>query len=947
MENKDNTESTTTRTTEQLKEDEKNTEEKKDQELLDDEEIINLLKKINIDSEDLLTLVNDLIHFNYELKSLKHIQLILTFDIFNIFKKLNSKDNIKINLILSQIYMNIINNESLYSDYLLSIDEDKTNLLLQIIEECISLIQKLNGFVFDPELYKFKTKTLSFIKCIYYNCKQKITNDIYSRKFQDLLDNMPAQFFSETFNELNKEKELYEICKSEDIDKINNFEDKFAQINNYYEQFDAFKTFVERNSGVVTYASVGGEEDAEKKEEEKKNEIDASKIDFYQQYGLLLLKFCKYHQYVFLNKQNKDAENKEKKEGEEENENENVRVVFLLDKIKKMDEHDTENEKEEKEEEKKEENKPEEETKEENKPEEEKKEGAEEKKETEENTNEQKDVTKGNKKIENLMNEKLFISVTESKEYNELIKKEINNFLKITKSLENEPKLKTVRDQMSYFLSILDIESYVPLYLTDFSKITISDNFTPSFLTNVLAGKTNELYLETRMNETMLVYIEFSLEDKSKDITFEVNKYEINTNSFKPIFKEEKIEDTFKFFILCSGYSLYQIVFNNYYSWFTSKDVNYRIALLKLISKSKKELFGENEEKEGEAKKDDVKVEKEDVKEDVIEVKEEEKEEEIKKEKKDDKKEDEEDKELSFNCDGKNISLNQNEIETKMKDFDKKKEDGEIINIPIILYLNNLRIVTFKKGANDKEEVDFIEKKEDDDYIPKHLFDYSIINYLKKTLKIKPADSENKKIYIQIFSLNRDLSKVSKDIADQIESSKLPTLNNSINNSESINYITKIGFYPSELLEGYKVEYNLYDLCEQSLVYHLFLNKPKKPVLFLQFDKLVVNAALFKEGDISTKLENNEDLFDNIKTNDDKEITDLLKSVNDSVKEFDLVLNYVDNYDEENKKKLLKLFDTVKNYCQEKINPPVKVFVYEQNEIANNVFNYMNLFYNN
>ena len=52
---------------------------------------------------------------------------------------------------------------------------------------------------------------------------------------------------------------------------------------------------------------------------------------------------------------------------------------------------------------------------------------------------------------------------------------------------------------MSYFLSIIDIESYVPLYLTDFSKITISDNFTPSFLTNVPAGKTNELYLETKI----------------------------------------------------------------------------------------------------------------------------------------------------------------------------------------------------------------------------------------------------------------------------------------------------------------------------------------------------------------------------------------------------------------------------------------------------------------
>ena len=49
---------------------------------------------------------------------------------------------------------------------------------------------------------------------------------------------------------------------------------------------------------------------------------------------------------------------------------------------------------------------------------------------------------------------------------------------------------------------------------------------------------------------------EIELKGQLKDITFEVNKYEINTNTFKSIFKEEKIEDTFKFFILCSGYSL-------------------------------------------------------------------------------------------------------------------------------------------------------------------------------------------------------------------------------------------------------------------------------------------------------------------------------------------------------------------------------------------------------
>ena len=68
----------------------------------------------------------------------------------------------------------------------------------------------------------------------------------------------PSPFFSEIYNKLNKDKELYEIRKREDQDKISNFEDKFTLINNYYEQFDAFHRFVKSNSGVVSYASIGG-----------------------------------------------------------------------------------------------------------------------------------------------------------------------------------------------------------------------------------------------------------------------------------------------------------------------------------------------------------------------------------------------------------------------------------------------------------------------------------------------------------------------------------------------------------------------------------------------------------------------------------------------------------------------------------------------------------------
>ena len=923
-----------------------------------EEEIINILKNINNNSQDLLSLVNNLIHFCYKLNSLKNVEVMLTNEILDILKKLTDKGNIKINLILSKIYMHIISDESLFTNYLMEINESKVNILIRIIEECISLIEKINGFVFDPDLFKFKTKTLSLIKCIYLNRKKEINNEIINKKLEDLLYNIPGQFFSETYNELNKEKDYFTILKSLDSEKLNNFEDKFAQINNYYEQLEAFRTFVLCNSGMVTYAQVAGEQNPEVTDEEEKKDVDdTTKNQFYEEYGILLLKFCKYHHYVFLNKEKKDEENKEKK-NDEENE-ENTRVVFLLDKIKN-EEGDNEN-------------------KEENKIKEEKN----------ENESEQPVSPKNNKKIENLLDDKLFVSVTESNEYNECIKKEINNYLNITKEYENTPQIKAIRDQMTYYLNILGVESYVPLYLKNFSKITISDNFTPSFLVNVPAGKITELYLETKLNETMLVFVEFSMEDKSKDINFEVNKYEIDTNTFKPIFKEEKIEDPFKFFILCNGYSLYQIKFDNYYSWFTSKDINYRISLLKLIDRPKKELNkAQNEDKKldekEETKIEDIKEEKhpeEDKNEEnneekhseeekkegkKIDEKEDKKEEKKEEEKNDDKDKDKdsdnnkEESDGKFYCyfNGKNTCFNISDINKKIEELEKKEENEEIINIPVIFYLNHLRIVSIKKGENG-DEVIFNEKMEDDKILPKHSFDYQIIKYLKKSLKLKkPKDAEKKRIIISIFSQNRELSSLSTEIEDKIKALNVSTINNSINDTEYVNYLEKIGFYPSEIIEGYKVEYKLYDLCEQSLVYYLYLSnikniQNKKSILFIQFDKLVVNASVFNEGAIFSKLKGKKEkdvnwkssYFNNINISDVNSILDFLENANDTFEGIDLVLNYVDNDDENKQNKLKELFNTIKKHCQEKINPPVQVHIYNQNEIANNVFKYINCFY--
>ena len=51
---------------------------------------------------------------------------------------------------------------------------------------------------------------------------------------------------------------------------------------------------------------------------------------------------------------------------------------------------------------------------------------------------------------------------------------------------------------MKYFSSIFDVESFVPLYLTDFSKINMTVNFTPSFISNFPTVNKNEFYLETK-----------------------------------------------------------------------------------------------------------------------------------------------------------------------------------------------------------------------------------------------------------------------------------------------------------------------------------------------------------------------------------------------------------------------------------------------------------------
>ena len=56
--------------------------------------------------------------------------------------------------------------------------------------------------------------------------------------------------------------------------------------------------------------------------------------------------------------------------------------------------------------------------------------------------------------------------------------------------------------------------------------------------------------------------IDFYLEDKTKDINFELNQYDNNSNLLKPVYQQERVDETLRIFMYCHGYSIFELVFD-------------------------------------------------------------------------------------------------------------------------------------------------------------------------------------------------------------------------------------------------------------------------------------------------------------------------------------------------------------------------------------------------
>jgi hypothetical protein len=291
--------------------------------------------------------------------------------------------------------------------------------------------------------------------------------------------------------------------------------------------------------------------------------------------------------------------------------------------------------------------------------------------------------------------------------------------------------------------------------------------------------------------------------------------------------------------------------------------------------------------------------------------------------------------EVCVNVNGKELTINSESIDKKIE----SKEEENTINIPVILYLNYLRIGACKQNENNenKKELTFKEIfEEDETFIPKQLFEYQIEKYLKKQIKDK-----EKKIVISIYSMNRNLFKTSDELLETINNCK---------DKNTKEYLKKIGFFPNSNLEGIKVYYKLYDLCEQNLVYHLYLSQKKKipinkSLLFLKFDKFIINYAILYEGNIRAELSGR--LNNNSKKNTiENNAISIIEKANNDYEGVDVILSYIDYSNEEEKNQLMEIFENIKKHCQ-KMDSTSKVVIYDNDDINIDVFKYMNLFYDN
>ena len=920
-------------------------------------------------------------HRNNIKECLSHLELFFT-DINNMnlneiltekniknLQKLSDIENIQIDLYLTKLYNKILSFENIYTEYFNDEEEkdNKIELVLALLEEALKNLENLEDYVISMENFELKNNILKMIKFIKINLKDSLDEED-KKALEAYIEELPQKFYSINYLEIMKYKS--KVCKNnyELIKNIQNIDELFGSLQSYYEQLSAIEMILgdielEKDDNMKNnFISVSNKDIKKKKKSKKKSKIkeeaeeDITDIstpkekiteDELISYGQFILNICYYQKFILKNNEPKKI-NKKRKIKQKSKPKKKPKSKKIKKSEEEEEDEDEENEEEDDDNDEDSSNKDENE---------------EEEVESEDDPDDcinlfvidaVKNVNgriqkKSNENIElsELINDKVCISLNERKNLGEIIQKNIQNYKNLAKKSKNS-SIKKIVEKLDLYLNSIKDNKCIPINADNISGIKYYSNFTPN--SSIIPNRESKIfYIENTENQKGLLYIEFYLDDKNKDIIFTINRYDTEKEEFNQIYTSERINKKCKLCIYFEEKSLYQIEFNNEYSWLNSKEVIYYISLFKILDE--KDI--QNLKKKNNDDNNENNINNENTINNNINLNEDNKDNEIKVSKAILKNE----KEIKFYCnnDKINYTFNCNKIYKKIKSY-QKLEKNNLINknpneISIILYKNKMRFITIDE--NNKITYSQI-LEENENVISKNFFNKTILNYLKENYK-KDGEEQNKnKVTINIYSQNKNLSGISPKIKELIAALKDVSINNNdqYQNNIYIQFLKKLGFYPDKNLDNYEIKYNLYDFADQCLIYHLFLTHiQEKPVesstLVMIFDKDALIMTALNEGAIYYKfksLEKNweDKYYSKIKMDDFKSLVNFISSLSDSFDGLDLVLCCINNDDK--KEELQTLFKQIKEFVEEKIDEQINVYIYDENNFIVNLIRYIDVF---
>ena len=750
---------------------------------------------------------------------LNHEEFKLSKENLEKLKRMAIRNNIILNIMISQIYLRIIKNEDLFDKI-----SDNSFLLISLGNEIIKIIDSLSQMIINEDIYLLKKQVIKLIRFIYINYKSKLDEEKILN-LKDLILELQSKYFSQIYQKVIINYNRY-------LNEERNFDIKF--LNDYLsetfsldEQFDIINDLFKNNFF----------------NHEKMK--DATSII---QYGKLLMDFIFFEQIKIIIKE------------EEENLNEDNNIFLLLDAVKNVS---------------------------------------------------NQIQFKSNENIKtDFLNEKKFI-INQYNNSTKNLTKIINSFIEYihqnnNKFQTNNKEVVNITSYLSNILINIDNKDYFKeINLNNFSLEIGHKN-----KINIFAGESEYINIDTKYNNS-IVYIEFEIKDNDendKDINFNLFKYQkiektINNNDLKDeiisfydfqiLYNLKNIDKPTKIILFSQTPSLYKIEFDNNYSWVKGKEILYRIIILKSL------------ENEIVIPENDIQI----------------------------------DTNIYCYYEGINQTFLMNEIEkdiNKMKEYENN-EKNEII-ISILIYFNILRIINI-----DEDKLNYIEFKDEnkDNIISNIFFEKTIQNYIK-SLNLKNED----KIILNIFSLNHNLSSYNEKTGEILDALTTKTINNSIN-YEVINSIKKIGIFSSINKKIPNLNYQIFYFTDLSLIYFLYKSIEEKiylqnSLLLINFDKYTSNVTIFNEGGIYNNLKGfpyNNNNYEEIKNN----YISFIEKANNSFDGILLVITFTD-LDDNLKQLVFGIINQIKETCT-KLDPPVKVYFYDDDKFISEVFKYIHIFY--